>query len=122
MWQISTMHVDIAPIQQESPRAVTEIDDEAFERSLKFLTKVEICDEIGHFVNAAPMGARWNHSIHEWSLRTYCFLVRCIIPERLGLVLVRDRHRPIFTKKLRRIPTVSTMGFCMLLSIPFIPS
>ena len=59
-------------------------------------------------------------SQYSWMVTAYVLLFSPM--HYSEVVAVRERERPIFTKKLRRIPTVSTMGFCMLLSIPFIPS
>ena len=58
---------------------------EAFDDCLQ-LTNVRFCNKIEEFVSVELMQDWWNHGVHERSLSTYCFLVRCNIPQRLGLV------------------------------------
>ncbi len=50
----------------------------------------------------------WNHGVHE-RLSTYCFLVRCNIPECVGLVRPRKWHANIHGM-LRHIPSISPKG------------
>jgi hypothetical protein len=58
---------------------------EAFDDCLQ-LTNVRFCNKIEEFVSVELMQDWWNHGVRERSLSTYCFLVRCNIPQRLGLV------------------------------------
>ncbi len=69
----------------------------------------------------------WNQGLHEKGLSTYCFLVRCNIPQRLSLFRIRNWQDnihemlgriPLFTSEdtntwrgniiPRRTPTIST--------------
>jgi hypothetical protein len=67
------------------PPAVTKIHKKSF-FNCSNLTNVIFCDEIEEFLTAESMREWWNHGVHEKSLCTYCFLVRCSIPKRVGLV------------------------------------
>ena len=69
------------------PPAVTTIYDEAY-GGCSNLTKVEFRDEIEQFVSGESMQYWWNHGVHKRCPSSYCFLVRCNIPERVGLVRV----------------------------------
>jgi hypothetical protein len=51
----------------------------------------------------------WNHGVHERSLSTYNFFVRCNIPQRVGLVQPRIWQANIHGM-LRRIPSISPEG------------
>ncbi len=70
------------------PSAVTTIYDEAF-GGCSNLIEVRFCDEIEEFVSGESMRDWWNHGVHDMCSSSYCFLVRCDIPRRLGLVRVR---------------------------------
>jgi hypothetical protein len=67
------------------PPSVRAIDNRAFNGCLN-LTSVQFCDEIKEFVSAESMRHWWNNGVHEKCLSTYCFFVRCNIPERVDLV------------------------------------
>ncbi len=70
------------------PPAIRVIHKEAFFECSQ-LTNVCFCDEIEEFVSGKLMRDWWNHGVHERSLSalsTYCFLVQCNIPERVGFV------------------------------------
>ena len=67
------------------PQSVTEIGEEVFEGCSR-LTSVEYCEEIEEFVTGESMRDWWNHGGHKKSPSTYCFFVRCNMPERIGLV------------------------------------
>ena len=67
------------------PPSVKEIDERAFEYCSNLLT-VRFCAEIEEFVSAESMRHWWNNGVHGKCLSTYCFFVRCNIPERAGLV------------------------------------
>ena len=90
------------------PPAVRDIQDTAF-RGCRNLTRVKFSDEIEDFVACDAMRDWWNKGVHEKSLRTYCFLVRCGIPARLGLVEVRSWQVNIYDM-LGPIPTISVEG------------
>jgi hypothetical protein len=50
----------------------------------------------------------WNQGVHDKSLITYCFLVRCSIPACFwGLALVSSWQANIH-EMMRRIPTIAT--------------
>ena len=87
------------------PPTVTIIHDEAF-KDCSNLTSVVFYDEVEAFVSAESMRGWWNHGIHEKSLSTYCFLVRCSIPRRLDLILVRSWQVNIHDM-LNRIPSIT---------------
>jgi hypothetical protein len=87
------------------PRAVTTIHDDAFMLSSN-LTNVLFCDKIQDFVSK-DMCDWWNHGVHEKSLSTYGFLIRCDIPQRLGLVVITSWLNNIHGM-LRRIPSVNS--------------
>jgi hypothetical protein len=88
------------------PPAVKTIYDSAF-NGCSSLTNVKFFDEIEKFVCCEAMWGWWNQGVHEKSLSTYCFLVRCSIPARFsGLALVSSWQANIHDM-LRRIPTVS---------------
>jgi hypothetical protein len=87
------------------PPAVKEIHDIAFEYCSN-LTRIKFCDEIEKFVSCDAMRDWWNQGIGKKSLRTYCFLVRCGIPERLGCVRVQSWSRAEIFHMLRIIPTI----------------
>jgi hypothetical protein len=74
-----------ALVRIDIPPSVREIDERAFEECSN-LTTVQFCDEIEEFVYAESMRHWWNNGVHEKCLSTYCFFVRCNIPERVGLV------------------------------------
>jgi hypothetical protein len=90
------------------PSTVKAIDDDAFD-GCSILTSVEFCDEIERFVPCDAMQSWWNGGVHERSLSTYCFLVRCGIPERLGRVHVMSWQADVHDM-LRRIPTIYAEG------------
>jgi len=90
------------------PPAVRVIHEEAFNECSQ-LTNVCFCVEIEEFVSGESMREWWNHGVHERSLSTYCFPVRCNIPERLGLVQARKWQANIH-EMLRRIPSISPNG------------
>jgi hypothetical protein len=58
------------------PPAVKVIAGNAF-KSCSNLTYVEFCDKIEEFVTCEAMRGWWNHGVHQRSLSTYCFLLRC---------------------------------------------
>jgi hypothetical protein len=96
---ISLQHIYIPP-------AVKRIHDTAF-KGCSNLTSVKFCDKIERFVTCEAMLDWWNQGLHEKSLSTYCFLVRCNIPERLsGLAKIGSWQANIFDM-LRIIPTIS---------------
>jgi hypothetical protein len=90
------------------PPAIRVIHKEAFNECLQ-LTNVRFCNEIEEFVSGELMRDWWNHGVHEWSLSTYCFLVRCNIPECLDLIRPMKWQATIH-KMLRHIPSISTKG------------
>ena len=85
---------------------VKTIDDTAFVKCSN-LTNVEFCNEIEEFVSCDAMRDWWNQGVHKRSLSTYCFLVKCNIPERLDRLQVRNWQANIFNM-LRRIPSICT--------------
>ncbi len=89
------------------PPAVKVVDVSAFKGSLN-LTDVVFCvsDEIKEFVSCEAMRGWWNQGDHQ--MITICFLRRCNIPERLGLVLVR-RWKASICEMLSCIPS-KTIG------------
>ncbi len=87
------------------PNSVKAIRDCAFKKCSN-LTNVEFGDEINEFVSCEAMRQWWNQDAQR-SLSTYCFLVKCNIPERIGLILVQSRQATIYDM-LRRIPAIST--------------
>jgi hypothetical protein len=88
------------------PSTVKRIHDTAF-KDCYGLMRVKFCDEIEKFVSCKAMQDWWNQRVHERCLGTYCFLVRCSIPERFsGLALVTSWQANIH-EMLRSIPTVS---------------
>ncbi len=90
------------------PPAVRAIDDAAF-KGCSNLSNVEFCPRIEEFVSCEAMRDWWNQGVHERCLATYCFMVRCSIPERLGRVRVQSWRANIYSK-LRRIPTIRAKG------------
>ncbi len=90
------------------PPAIRDIHDSAFE-SCRNLTRVKFSNKIEDFVTCDAMRDWWNQGVHEKSLRMYCFLVRCGIPARLGLVEVRSWRANIYSM-LGPIPTISVEG------------
>ncbi len=92
----SVQHINIPP-------TVKVIDDSAFS-NCSSLTNLESCKNIQEFVSCEAMQGWWNRGVHEKSLSTYCFLVRCSIPEHLlGLDRVSSWQVNI-NKMLRSIP------------------
>jgi hypothetical protein len=87
------------------PPAVKDIGIKAFSGCTS-LTRVVFNNEIEEFVSAESMREWWNHGIHDYCLSMYCFLVRCDIPRRFGLVRPRMWQSSIHGM-LRRIPTIS---------------
>ncbi len=86
------------------PSTVRAIDDSAF-KNCSNLTSVVFCDEIEQFVGGDSMHNWWNHGIHEKSLSTYCFLVKCNIPKRCNLLPIREWQNSIH-RMLGRIPLI----------------
>jgi hypothetical protein len=89
------------------PSSVIEIERAAFARCTS-LTSVVFCNRIQEFVTTKEsMRNWWNGGIHKRSTRTYCFLVKHQIPQRLELLrpltLQADIHG-----MLACIPRVST--------------
>jgi hypothetical protein len=71
---------------------------------------VKFSDEVEELVSCETMREWWNQGVHEKSLSTHCFLVRCSIPERiLGLALVSSWKINIYNT-LKFIPTIATEG------------
>jgi hypothetical protein len=87
------------------PPAVKIIGIKAFSGCTN-LTRVVFNNEIEEFVLAESMREWWNHGIHDYSLSTYCFLVKCDIPRRLGRVRPRKWQTSIHGM-LRSIPMIS---------------
>jgi hypothetical protein len=101
----SIQHVEI-------PRGVKFIHGAPF-HGCSNLSSLTYCEEIEEFVSGGSMrhwwnrgfdNGWWNRGFGDVTLSTYCFLVRCNIPQRLGLVLVRSWKYNIH-EMLRRIPT-----------------
>ena len=70
-----------------TPPNVRVIKDNAFEDCSNLAT-VRECDNIKEFVLGNLMQQDvCDHGVHEKCLSTYCFLVRCNIPEHTGLAL-----------------------------------
>jgi hypothetical protein len=88
------------------PPTVKAICDDAFDGCLN-LTSVEFCEEIEGFVACDAMRSWWDRGVHERSLSTYCFLVRCGIPLRLGRVRVMSWEADV-REMFRHIPTIDT--------------
>jgi hypothetical protein len=99
---------DTSLVRINIPPAVRTIDETAFERCSE-LTTITFCNEIEEFVSGESMQGWWNNGIHAKCLSTYCFFVRCNIPERLGLVSPR-KWRSDIHDRLRRIPSISPKG------------
>ena len=70
------------------PPSVKAIGHAAFKYCSQLTTAVVLCEEIEEFVLGDPMRGWWNDypGVHEKRLRTYCFFVRCNIPERVCLL------------------------------------
>ena len=64
------------------PSSVKTIDKSEF-KGCSSLTSVKFCYNIEKFVSCESMRDWWNRGVHDKSLCTFCFLVRCSIPERL---------------------------------------
>jgi hypothetical protein len=98
------------------PPVVRAIHEEAFNECSN-LTNVRFCNEIEEFVSGKLMGDWWDHGVHKKCLSTYCFFVRCSIPERVGLVLQRIWQSDIHNM-LGGIPSISPKGldsyFCSI--------
>ena len=90
------------------PPAVRVIDDAAF-KGCSNLSNVEFCPRIEEFVSCDAMRDWWNQGVHKRCLATYCFMVRCGIPERLGRVRVHSWRANLYSK-LRRVPTIRAKG------------
>ena len=88
------------------PPNVTVIHETAFHRCSN-LASVVFCDEIEEFVSIKSIRDWWDHGIHEKSLSTYNFFVRCSLPRRLGFVRPM-KWRANIHEMLRRIPTISS--------------
>jgi len=105
-----------ALVRIDIPPSVREIDDEAF-YICSNLTTVQFCGEIEEFVSVESMRHWWSNGVHEKCLRTYCFFVRCNIPERVGLVRSATLQTNIHGM-LERIPAISSEGlnthFCSI--------
>ena len=95
-------------VRIDIPPAIKTIDAKAFKRCSD-LTTITFCDKIEEFVSGESMRDWWNSGVHEKCLSTYCFFVRCNIPERLGLVSPR-KWRSDIHDRLRRIPSISPKG------------
>jgi hypothetical protein len=105
----SLLHIAIPP-------AVRAIDTMAFEGCSNLMT-FRFCNEIKEFVSGTLIGDWWDNGLHNNCLRMYCFSVRCIIPERVGLVLPRMWQSNIHDM-LQCIPSISPKGlkpyFCSI--------
>ena len=93
------------------PPSVKAIGHAAFKYCSQLTTAVVLCEEIEEFVLGDPMRGWWNDypGVHEKRLRAYCFLVRCNIPNRVGLVGARKLRTNIH-EMLRGIPLISPKG------------
>ena len=58
--------------------------------------KVEFNTEIEEFVSVESIRDWWSNGVSELSLKTYAFLTRCNIPERLGKILAERDGGPTF--------------------------
>ncbi len=85
--------------------------DDAFHYCSRLTTAVVLRDEIEEFVSKEPIGGWWNDypRVHEKRPRTYCFLVRCNIQERLGLGRSTQLQTNIH-RMLRGIRSISPEG------------
>ncbi len=89
------------------PPAVKAIHGSAF-YACSNLESVVFTQVIEEFVSCEALQVWWNRGVHEMSLCTYCFLVRCSIPERfVDLALVSSWQVNIH-EMLRGIPTIDT--------------
>jgi hypothetical protein len=88
------------------PPSVTVINEEAF-LYCSSLTNVRFCDEIEEFVSGETMQDWWDHGVHKNCLSTYCFFVRCNIPERASLLLPGMWQSNI-DDMLQHIPSISS--------------
>jgi hypothetical protein len=87
------------------PRAVRSIHDEAF-KDCSQLKRVVFCNEIQELVSAESMRDWWNQGLHKKSLRTFSFLVRCNITQRLNLLHLRNWQANIH-EMLSNIPSIT---------------
>ncbi len=77
------------------PSTVKRIHRYAFDGCTS-LAEVEFSNEISHFVREASLGDWWNHGIPEKSIEVFNLLVRHRIPERLGMIHLRQWHVNIY--------------------------
>ena len=86
------------------PPSVKAINKEAFDNFLQ-LMHMQFCEEVKDFVSGELMWDWWNHGVNKASLITYCFLARCNIPARVGLVQAR-KWKVNIHEMLLRIPSI----------------
>ncbi len=94
------------------PPAIRVIHKMAFNECSN-LTTVRFCNEIKEFVTGELM-LNWGiHWVHEKCLITYCFFVRCNIPEHLGQMQSTTLQTNIHGM-LSGIPSISPKGMIFL--------
>ena len=86
------------------PSSVREIAEDAFE-GCRSLVNIQFCREVEDFVSDASLREWWNNGFHELSLRTYSFLVKDDVPNRLGQIYARALKNNIYAL-FQRIPLV----------------
>ena len=91
------------------PSSVTAIHKNVFFLCTS-LTSMVYCNEIQEFVSAQEsMQNWWNHGLHEKSPSTYCFFIKCSLPQRLDLVRPM-KWQTIIHGMIKRIPLISRKG------------
>jgi hypothetical protein len=86
------------------PSSVREIAEDAFE-GCRSLVNIQFCREVEDFVSDASLREWWNNGFHELSLRTYSFLIKDDVPNRLGQIYARALKNNIYAL-FQRIPLV----------------
>jgi hypothetical protein len=94
------------------PQSVREIDDNAFQ-SCSNLTNVQFCFQVEDFVSRLTW---WDRGVHKRCPRTYSFLMKFNIPDRLGHVIAPTWRADIY-RMLNLIPRISAESLTLQFSI-----
>jgi hypothetical protein len=86
------------------PQSVREIDDNPFQSCSK-LMNVQFCPQIEEFISSKAMLTWWDRGVHKRCPRTYSFLMKFNIPDRLGHVIAPTWRADIY-RMLNLIPRI----------------
>ena len=95
----------VKKISPDTFGGVSDHDGGAVEVGRTNLERVQFCDDVEEFVSGGSIREWWDNGTSERSLKTYNFLIRCKVPERLEQLIVKQWHANIH-EMIRGIPCI----------------